>query len=69
MRQAGPGARSGPRVIHLLAPTVGNALFRGAVVDRLRRLAPHVDRASALSLLGAGLYLSVYWVWLSDAVR
>lgn len=29
----------------LIAVTLGTALFRGAVVDRLRRLAPHVDRA------------------------
>lgn len=46
----------------LIAVTLGTALFRGAVVDRLRRLAPHVDRASALFLVGAGLYLIAYWV-------
>ncbi|MDR7488270.1 MAG: cytochrome c biogenesis protein CcdA [Armatimonadota bacterium] len=53
----------------LVAVTLGTALLRGVVVDRLCRLAPHVHRASALFLLGAGLYLIAYWVWLSGTVR
>jgi cytochrome c biogenesis protein CcdA len=45
----------------LTALTVGTALFKGAVAQGLRRLVPYVERASALLLLGAGLYLVAYW--------
>jgi len=46
----------------LVAVTIGAAVARGALVANLRRLMPHVHRASALFLTGAGLYLLYYWV-------
>ncbi len=46
----------------LIAVTVGAALFRGAVARWLRGSMLAISRASAMFLLGAGLYLLYYWV-------
>ena len=51
----------------LIAVTVGAALFRGAVSKELRRLMPYVHSMSALFLVGAGLYLVYYWVFITGA--
>lgn len=45
----------------LTAVTVGAAVFKGAVARLLRRVVPHVERASAVLLVGAGLYIVTYW--------
>lgn len=47
----------------LVAVTLGAALFRGAVARWLRGAIPYVHRASALFLLGAGIYLIYYWLF------
>lgn len=52
----------------LVAVTIGAAFFRDAVGRSLRRLLPHVHRASALFLAGAGAYLVYYWVALSGFI-
>ncbi|MGH2405028.1 MAG: cytochrome c biogenesis CcdA family protein [bacterium] len=52
----------------LIAVTIGAALFRDAVAASLRRLLPHVHRISAFFLIGAGIYLLYYWVWLSGSI-
>jgi cytochrome c biogenesis protein CcdA len=49
----------------LVAATIGAALFRGAVARGLRRLFPHVYRMSAIFLVGAGVYLVYYWVFIT----
>ncbi|MBI4306992.1 MAG: cytochrome c biogenesis protein CcdA [Chloroflexi bacterium] len=46
----------------LVAVTLGTVLFRGGVAKALRGALPHVHRASALFLLGAGAYLMWYWL-------
>jgi cytochrome c biogenesis protein CcdA len=51
----------------LIAVTVGAALFRGAVSKGLRKVVPHVHRTSALFLVGAGLYLIYYWVFVTGS--
>jgi len=51
----------------LIAVTVSAALFRGVVAKWLRRVVPHVHRMSALFLVGAGLYLVYYWVFVTGA--
>lgn len=53
----------------LIAVTLGAVLFRNAVDRSLRRLLPHVHRASALFLVGAGAYLVYYWAALSGFIR
>ncbi len=53
----------------LIVVTLSTALFRGTVVQSLRRLLPHVQRISALFLVGAGGYLIYYWIWLSGSIR
>jgi len=47
----------------LITVTLGAALFRGAVARWLRGAIPYVHRASALFLLGAGIYLIYYWLF------
>ncbi|MCP4196896.1 MAG: cytochrome c biogenesis protein CcdA [Proteobacteria bacterium] len=51
----------------LIAVTIGAALFRGAVSKGLRRVMPYVHTMSALFLVGAGLYLVYYWVFITGA--
>ena len=46
----------------LVAVTVGVALFRRAVARGLRMVLPYIHRASALFLVGAGIYLIYYWL-------
>lgn len=45
----------------LTAVTIGAALFKGAVARFLKRVVPYVERASAVLLISAGLYITVYW--------
>jgi cytochrome c biogenesis protein CcdA len=47
----------------ITAVTVGTSLFRQAVERWLRRLMPYVHRVSALFLVGAGIYLIYYWIF------
>jgi threonine/homoserine/homoserine lactone efflux protein len=49
--------------------TIGTALFRGMVEKLLRRAVPYVHRTSALFLIGAGVYLVYYWVFVSGSFR
>ncbi len=46
----------------LVAVTLGAALFKGAVARGLKRLVPHVERLSAVFLIGAGAYIVYYWL-------
>jgi cytochrome c-type biogenesis protein len=51
----------------LIVATIGAALLRGAVARGLRRVVPYVHRTSALFLVGAGLYLVYYWVFITGS--
>ncbi|MEA3334764.1 MAG: cytochrome c biogenesis protein CcdA [Chloroflexota bacterium] len=51
----------------LIAVTIGAAIFRGAVAKGLRKVVPFIHRTSALFLLGAGLYLIYYWVFITQS--
>ncbi len=46
----------------LLALTLSLALFQGMLVRHLKRLLPYVERAGAVLLIGAGLYIVYYWL-------
>ncbi|RMF32006.1 MAG: cytochrome c biogenesis protein CcdA [Chloroflexi bacterium] len=48
----------------LMALTLSLALFEGVLVGSLRRLVPYVERAGAVLLVGAGLYIVYYWLTL-----
>lgn len=50
----------------LVAVTLGSALFRGTVATWLRKATPYIHRASALFLIGAGIYLTYYWLFEGD---
>jgi cytochrome c biogenesis protein CcdA len=52
----------------LMAVTIGVAAFQDVVGRALRAILPFVHRISALFLVGAGLYLVYYWVWVSGAI-
>lgn len=52
----------------LMAVTIGAALFRDTVTQKVRTIVPHIHRISALFLIGAGLYLVYYWVRVSDLI-
>jgi cytochrome c biogenesis protein CcdA len=52
----------------LIAITIGAALFQEALAGMVRAIIPYVHRASALFLIGAGLYLVYYWVWFSGSI-
>jgi len=41
---------------------VGAALFRAAVTRWVRQVVPYVHRLAASFLIGAGLYITVYWL-------
>lgn len=47
----------------LVAVTIAVALTRGSFVQRLRRASRHVDRAAAVLLLVAGVYIAFYWAF------
>jgi len=49
----------------LIAVTIGAALFRGTVSRWLRAALPYVHRMSALFLIGAGVYLVYYWLFIA----
>lgn len=49
----------------LIAVTIGAALFRGTVSRWLRAALPYVHRTSALFLIGAGVYLVYYWLFIA----
>ena len=46
----------------LVSITIGIAFLKGAVSGWLRWLLPHVSTVSALFLVGAGVYLILYWL-------
>lgn len=46
----------------ILVVTIALAVFRGALVDRLMRIAPYVERTSAVLLIFAGGYIVYYWL-------
>ena len=48
--------------------TVTLALFKQGLASALRRAIPHVQRAAAVLLLLAGIYLVTYW-WPSVGLR
>jgi cytochrome c biogenesis protein CcdA len=50
----------------ILVVTVGAAAFRRAVSRWLDRFTPYVHRFSAFFLIGAGLYLVYYWIFVAD---
>ena len=52
----------------LIAVTIGAALFQGTVARWLRKAIPYVHRASALFMVGAGIYLIYYWVFFAGAI-
>jgi cytochrome c-type biogenesis protein len=47
----------------LVAVTIGMALSRGTFVQRMRRASRHVDRAAAVLLVVAGVYITFYWAF------
>ena len=49
----------------LAAVALGAALFQGAVARHLRRVLPYVHSVSALALIGAGLYLIYYQLFVN----
>lgn len=52
----------------LVAVTLASALLRGSLVKRMKRFFPYIQRASAMFLVGAGLYLIYYWVFFADVI-
>ncbi len=46
----------------LMGLTVGLALFREVALSSVRRVMPYVERASAVLLAGAGVYIIYYWL-------
>jgi cytochrome c biogenesis protein CcdA len=52
----------------LIAVTIGVAAFQDVAARALRAVLPFVHPLSALFLVGAGLYLVYYWVWVSGAI-
>jgi cytochrome c biogenesis protein CcdA len=50
----------------ILIVTLGAALFQRAMARWIRSLMPHIHRLSALFLIGAGIYLVYYWVFLAQ---
>jgi cytochrome c biogenesis protein CcdA len=50
----------------IVAVSLSAAAFKGSVVQALRGMVPYVHRLSAIVLVGAGVYLVVYWVVLGD---
>ena len=52
----------------LMAVTISAVLFQDALIGIVRAIVPHVHGLSALFLIGAGLYLVYYWVWVSGAI-
>ncbi len=54
--------------IVLIAVTVASALAEGTISRWLKGLLPHLDRISAMFLVGAGAYLVYYWTIFADAI-
>ncbi len=52
----------------LILVMVGTALFRGTVLRLVKSAIPYVHRASAMFLIGAGVYLLYYWIFFADAI-
>ena len=52
-----------------MALTLSLALFEGVLVGALRRVVPYVERAGAVLLLGAGVYIVYYWLTLGQLLR
>ena len=48
--------------------TIGAALFRRAVGRWMRLVTPYIHRVGAMFLVGAGIYLVYYWLFLSGLV-
>ncbi len=53
----------------LMALTLSLALFKGVLVGYLRRVMSYVERAGAVLLVGAGIYIVYYWLTLSQLLR
>jgi len=53
----------------LMALTVSLALFEGVLVGYLRRVVPYVERAGAVLLVGAGAYITYYWLTAGQLLR
>ena len=53
----------------MTALTLSVAVFKGALVTYLRRWVPHVERISAVLLLGAGVYIIYYWLTTGGLLR
>lgn len=53
----------------LMALTLSLAFFEGVLVGHLRRLVPYVERAGAVLLLGAGVYIIYYWLTAGQLLR
>lgn len=47
----------------LVAVTIAVAMTRGTFVHRMRRSSRHVDRAAAVLLIVAGVYIAFYWAF------
>jgi cytochrome c biogenesis protein CcdA len=61
-------AYAGGMGLMLIADIVGTALFQETVSRWLNRLTRHVQRISALFLIGAGAYLAYYWIIIAGLV-
>ncbi|MFP3855136.1 MAG: cytochrome c biogenesis CcdA family protein [Anaerolineales bacterium] len=52
----------------LIAVALASALLRSTFITWLRRAVPYIERASAMFLIGAGVYLLYYWIFFADAI-
>lgn len=52
---------AGSMIVLFMGITAATALARDEVTRRLQTLTPYIERASAVLLLGAGVYILYYW--------
>lgn len=52
----------------ILTLTLSIAVFKGALVEHLRRVVPYVERVSAVLLIFAGGYIVYYWLVKGDLI-
>jgi len=48
--------------------TLGVAIFRGALVGKVRRIFPYIQPISAVFLIVAGAYIVYYWLTLGGLI-
>ena len=53
----------------IMALTLGVAIFRGALVGKVRRIFPYIQPISAVFLIVAGAYIVYYWLTIGGLVE